>query len=117
MASPDQQQRHMDPYLTPQGKMRGTWLESEHPADGSIIVYFNTYLMRTFSTRVIVRVPAENTCPLSVDLKIGSCFSHTDCWLEVQTAICREGLVGQDQLLADFDFDLHRGYWRTGKNA
>lgn len=45
--------------------------------------------MRTFSTRVTVKVPAENTGPLSVDLKTGSCFSHTDCWLEVQMAIFR----------------------------
>ena len=43
---------------------------------------------------------------LKCDLKMESCFSHENHWLEVQMAICREGLVGQGQLLADFDFDL-----------
>ena len=96
--------------------MRGTELESEHPAGVSIVVYLNIYLMRTFSIRASVRIPAENTCPLSVDLKMESCFSNENRWLEVQMAICREGLVGQSQLLADFDFDLQHGCWRTGRN-
>lgn len=84
--------------------MRGTGLESDYSA-GVSIVYFNIYLMRT-PIRASVRVPAGNTCPLSVDLKMESCFSHENRWLEVQMAICREGLVGQGQLLADFDFDF-----------
>ena len=46
---------------------------------------------------------------LKCDLKMESCFSHENHWLEVQMAICREGLVGQGQLLADFDFDLQHG--------
>ena len=39
---------------------RGRWLESQQPADDSIIVSVNVYLMRTFSTRASVRTPAEN---------------------------------------------------------
>lgn len=54
-------------------------------------------------------------CPLSVDLKTGSCFFHTSHWLEVRIAILREELGGHGQLLADFD--LHCGCWRTGENA
>ena len=29
-----------------------------------------------------------------------------NCWLQLQVAICVEGLVGQDQLLLNFDVDL-----------
>lgn len=96
------------PPFNPQGKMRGTWLKSEHLVDGSIIVFSNKYLMRTFSTRASVRVPADNrdTCTLSVDLKTGSCFSLTDRWPEVRMAVCGEAFLEQGQPLADFDFDL-----------
>lgn len=121
VTSQDQQQRHLSvPLCKAQGKMRGTWLEPECPIGDSIIVWF-FFLQHIFNENLLYKSKCQNLCRKQRHKSLKYGFENGELLcphkLMALDSDCREGLVGQGQPLADFDFDFQLGCQRTGRNA